>query len=722
MLSDPDLVFYPSEGKNGYGAPKRVPLQQGFPATVNDGERELVTFADVFGDGLSHRVKIRDGSVEAWPNLGYGRFGKKVTLANAPRFDPTTRVSRIFLADVDGSGTTDLVFAYADRVEVFLNQIGNSFADKPLTIYLPDSFSDIDQIQFADILGEGSSALVLTKAGPKMSHWYYNFCGEREEQVQGAGVLKLALKPYLLTKTNNNLGAITEIYYASSTKFYLEDKKAGRPWTTRLPFPVQVVEKTVITDEISGSRLTSSYKYHDGYYDPIEREFRGFGFVESWDTESFEEYEKSVFNPAFPSERLNKEFYVPPVYTKTWHHTGAYFEDGVIAKQYEKEYFQGDKDAYDFPDSVFDPSVFQSDPETILQAYAALKGEVMRQEVYALDGSVKQENPYTATESNVEVKLIQPRGNQQYAVFHVNPRESISYHYERNPSDPRVQQEFTLEVDPQCGETKKNCTVFLPRRSDSASSTNIYPEQKKLTATAIHNDYINTPDTVSYRYRGVPYQTQEFEILGLELNGKQYFSFVDVVPVRSALDNPLPYQAATTPGLLQARQLTWNKSLFWNEDQTDALLLGEIACRALPHHNENAVFTKEFITEVFGQQLTDDTLQTQGGYIFDAQSGYWWNKGLTQFYFNTIDSFYLPCKTENSFVDPSSSLFTKSSIEYDQPYYFLPVKATQYIDAANNVENIVTAQIDYITMQPYQLVDINGNVSQALFDPLARSS
>ncbi len=721
VFNNPDMVFYPSDGKAGYGASQRVPLQEEFPAAINYGEIDLVTFADVFGDGLSHRVRIRDGSVEAWPCLGYGRFGKKMTLGNAPHFDSTTTISRIFLADVNGSGATDLVFAYADRVDVFLNHSGNSFADRPLTIYLPESFSDIDQIQFSDILGEGTSAIVFTKAGPTMSHWYYNFCGEREENVQGKKVLKPALKPYLLTKTNNNLGATTEIYYTSSTKFYLEDKKAGRTWATRLPFPVQVVERTVTSDEISGSRLTSAYKYHDGYFDPVEREFRGFGFVESWDTENFEDYEKSVSNPAFPSARLNKELYVPPVYTKTWHHTGAYFEDGVITKQYDNEYFQGDKDAYDFPDSVFVPAIFQSDPETIRQAYVALKGTVMRQEVYALDGSPEQANPYTVSESTVEVKLIQPMGNQQYAVFKVNPRESISYHYERNPNDPRVQQEFTLEVDPLCGETKKACTIFLPRRTGSSP---VYPEQKQLKATALYNDYINTPDTESYRYRGVPYQTQEFEIFGLDLNGKHYFSFADVFPVKAALDNPLPYQTATTPGLLQAQQLTWNKSFFWNEDQTGALGLSLISSHALPHHNETAVFTKEFISEVFGQPLSDDTIQSYGGYFFDAKSGYWWNKGLTQFYLTASDAFYLPFKTENSFVDPSSSLFIKSTVEYDQPYNFSVIKATQYIDEANpdpdKRANTVTAQIDYITLQPYQLVDINGNVSQAIFDPLGQ--
>jgi len=708
IFNAPDLIFYPSEGKAGYGEPKRVPLQQGFPAAVNYGECELVAFANIFGDGLSHRVKIRDGSVEVFPNLGYGRFGKKVTLGNSPRFDSTTTTARIFLADVDGSGATDLVFAYADRVEIFLNQAGNSFAEKPISIALPGGFSDIDQIQFADILGEGTSALVFTKAGSTMSHWYYNFCGERT-------ALTHTLKPYLLTKVENNLGAATEIFYASSTKFYLEDKKAGTPWVTRLPFPVQVVEKTVTADKITGSCLTNVYKYHDGYFDPVEREFRGFGFVESWDTETFEEYQKSISNPAFPSEGLSEELYVPPVYTKTWHHTGAYLENKVITKQYEQEYFQGDKDAYDFPDSVFDSSIFQSDAETIRQAYAALKGSVMRQEVYALDDSPEQANPYTASEANVKVELIQPTGNQRYAVFQVNPRESINYHYERNPQDPRVQQEFTLEVDPLSGEIIKACTIFLPRRTAAGSESVIYPEQQEIEATATFNSYINTPDTEPFRYRGVLYQAQEFEIFGLDLKGSQYFSYDDLLPVKSAVESPIPYQASITAREIQARQLTWNRKYFYNKDQK----LGEISAPALVVRIDNAVFTKEFITDAFGARLTEDTIASQGGYFFDDATGYWWNRGLTRSYIYDQKSFYLPFQTENPFVDPSSPVYSKTTLEYDT-YFLSPVKATRFINEAKNIENVITVEIDYITLQPYQLVDVNGNVSQSLFDPLGQ--
>ena len=45
------------------------------------------------------------------------------------------------------------------------------------------------------------------------------------------------LKPHLMIGSRNNLGAETRVQYAASTKFYLEDKAAGRPWVTRLPVP-----------------------------------------------------------------------------------------------------------------------------------------------------------------------------------------------------------------------------------------------------------------------------------------------------------------------------------------------------------------------------------------------------------------------------------------------------------------------------------------------------
>src|SRR5271155_4584735 len=75
---------------------------------------------------------------------------------------------------------------------------------------------------------------------------------------------------------------------APSTRFYLDDKERGNQWITRLPFPVQCVERVETLDRINGNHFVTRYAYHDGYYDGIEREFRGFGMVEQWDTEEID--------------------------------------------------------------------------------------------------------------------------------------------------------------------------------------------------------------------------------------------------------------------------------------------------------------------------------------------------------------------------------------------------------------------------------------------------
>src|SRR3954451_5063443 len=80
------------------------------------------------------------------------------------------------------------------------------------------------------------------------------------------------------------MGGEIRLAYAPSTRFSAEDRLDGRPWTTRLPFPVHVVERAETIDHVTGTSFVERYTYRDGHYE--EREFRGFGRVERWDTET----------------------------------------------------------------------------------------------------------------------------------------------------------------------------------------------------------------------------------------------------------------------------------------------------------------------------------------------------------------------------------------------------------------------------------------------------
>ena len=63
------------------------------PAVVFADGTERVQLADMSGDGLVDIVRIRNGEVCYWPNLGYGRFGAKITMDGAPRFTTLLRRS-----------------------------------------------------------------------------------------------------------------------------------------------------------------------------------------------------------------------------------------------------------------------------------------------------------------------------------------------------------------------------------------------------------------------------------------------------------------------------------------------------------------------------------------------------------------------------------------------------------------------------------------------------
>ncbi len=208
----------------------------------SDAEQSI-QLADMSGDGLVDIVRIRNGEVSYWPNLGYGRFGKKVTLENSPLFTTPDEfhASRVRFGDVDGSGTSDLFYLERSTTTLYSNQSGNGLDAGTVIRSLPP-VDNVTQASVGDLLGNGTSCLVWSSpvANPSQNVFYVDLMGSK--------------KPHLLVEVNNNLGAVTRTTYASSTKFYLEDKKAGVPWLTRLPFPVQVVERMEREDAICCTR------------------------------------------------------------------------------------------------------------------------------------------------------------------------------------------------------------------------------------------------------------------------------------------------------------------------------------------------------------------------------------------------------------------------------------------------------------------------------------
>ncbi|MBE9128306.1 MULTISPECIES: SpvB/TcaC N-terminal domain-containing protein [unclassified Coleofasciculus] len=703
ITEDDCFVWYPSLAEDGFGAAKRVHQpwdeEQG-PRVVFADSTQSIHLADMSGDGLTDIVRIRNGEVCYWPNLGYGRFGAKVTMDNAPWFDAPDIFNqrRIVLADIDGSGTTDILYLSGKGVQVYFNQSGNGWAVKRTLRHFP-AIDNVASVTIIDLLGNGTACLV----------WSSPLLGNAQRVMRYIDLMG-GQKPHLLIKTVNNLGAETVVQYAPSTKFYLQDKFAGKPWITKLPFPVHVVERVETYDQITGNRFVTLYRYHHGYYDGKEREFRGFGFVEQWDTESY-----SAFSAGGGTNALEEALHMPPVYTKTWFHTGVYVDRDSpsetlherISRLFSQEYYREptatdlEFEASLLPDTVLPLGLTLPDgtllpqnltPQEEHEACRSLRGQVLRQEIYSQDNSPESQHPYSVSERNYEIRWLQPRQDEQYGVFFTHQSETIDYYYERNPEDPRISHQMTLAVDG-FGNVTQSAAVVYPRRNPA------FPEQEKTLITYIQANFINRPDVWELYRIGVPFETRTYEITGVLGSGNTLFSLSEL---RDAIESAseISYEMQPSAGLLQKRLIECDRILYYKDNLTGSLPLGQVESLALPYESYKLALTPELINQVFESRVNDDILTNEGKYIL--QDGVWWIASGRQIF--DAAQFYLPVQT----IDPFDQTFT---ITYDK--YALLVEQTE-----DPLKNLVLVENDYRVLQPRQITDANGNRSQAAFDAL----
>lgn len=707
------LKFYASQGKDGFAPASYIQTPPRFPAAAQGGAEELFGFSDFLGDGLSHRFQLRNGLLTVWPCLGHGHFGEAVEFANAPLVDGAFDASRVFLIDADGSGATDIVYCYPGYAHIWFNQNGNRFSE-PVKIIFPGPYSNITAITAGDVSGYGTTSLVFTVADPEVRHWYYDFSNKQ--------------KPYLLQCVDNGVGGLSAVTYTTSVLEHLRDKQEGRIWPTRLPIAVSVVSESTTTDQLTGAVYTERYRYHDGYFDPVEREFRGFGYVETWDCETYEQFEASAVLNQQVADLLDKNLWMPPVYSRSWFITGAYEQTPEILAQYETEFYKGDAQQWSIPVFTFDDAMQAQDALSIKQAYAALAGQTIRSEVYAEDNSSLAENPYTVSMSSVLVRLIQPRLGGRYCSLMPVGNNSLSYTYDRNPADPHIAQSLVLSMD-EYGNPLLSAAISYPRRDQDDDRIVIYPEQQKLRVVVSESWYINAPNISktdppdSWQYLGVGWQGKGYETAGFEAPANAPFTPDALLQlVNTALANPLA--SGDTPPATQpwSRLLSWSRSVFWNDTGTAAAAYGAIYPQALLHHTETAVLDPEEITAAYGDKVNNTMLTNQCGYVL--ANGYWWNYGMMQLYNWGVEYFYTPSITKatitgilSATVLDANGFNGSTTVQYD-PYYLSITQSTAVLTESISISN--TYEYDYQSMSPWRSTDANGNVAEVLTDALGR--
>jgi len=130
---------------------------------------------------------------------------------------------RIRLADIDGSGTTDIFYLGRNGIQIYFNQSGNSFSSVRMLSSLPH-IDNHSSILVADLFGNGTACLVWSSPLP----------GDSQRPMQYIDLMG-GQKPHLMVSSKNNLGAETKVNYVASTKFYLDDKPEEKHGSLKYP-------------------------------------------------------------------------------------------------------------------------------------------------------------------------------------------------------------------------------------------------------------------------------------------------------------------------------------------------------------------------------------------------------------------------------------------------------------------------------------------------------
>ncbi|HTE58255.1 MAG TPA: SpvB/TcaC N-terminal domain-containing protein [Verrucomicrobiae bacterium] len=727
ITEDEVFTWYESEGRRGYAPARKSPKsfdEEKGPTVVFADSKQMIFLADMDGDGLTDIVRIRASEVCYWSNLGYGKFGAKIAMDKPPVFDAPDAFNPTYiqLADIDGSGTTDIVYLGQNKVTCWLNLSGNSFVTSAFEIHSFPEIHDLADVTVTDLLGTGTMCLVWSSPLTKDAHGPLRYID-----------LMNSKKPHIMIGYQNNVGKEVSLEYAPSTAFYLEDEQAGRPWITKLHFPVQCLSRTETLDRITGHRFVSSYKYHHGYYDHPEREFRGFGMVEQTDAEDFDHWVKGD-----SSNVVEQDLHQEPVVKKSWFHTGAFLRQDKILAQFANDYWYEEMarqgfvvthNEHELPDAQLvaapgiDPTLLDHlGGEQWQQALRACKGMALRSEVFAHDapliGATPQQlqtqlTPYSVNSSNCAIELLQPKGQNKYAVFVVKASESITYSYERIVADPRIAHTLTTKLDEYGNILESASVVYARQLADPTLPAETLAAQARSSISYKQNLFTNDVTSANnYRLR-LPSEEKNFELRGIAKTG-DYYVLADFENIlTNATDVPYHQKDNNPPaGTPQKRLIEHSRMTYYKDNLSGASPLHQLESRGLPFESFQLAYTPELLTDIFGTKATG-THMLQGKFTHSEGDANWWVRSGTAQYITAGESvtdaanrFFMPVR----YTSPVGAV---TKVTYLGNFCMF-IESTE--DALGNKTS--TDKFNFRTLVPERMRDINDNISEALSDEL----
>ncbi|NEN25084.1 hypothetical protein G3O08_16410, partial [Cryomorpha ignava] len=497
---------------------------------------------------------------------------------------------------------------------------------------------------------------------------------------------------------------------------------------TTLPFPVLTVSKVEAIDRISQNKLVTRYFYHHGYWDGVEREFRGFGRVDQFDTETFEAYNEDslVLNENYDS--VSPESYSPPVYTKNWFNLGPIqLPNGDWGELDTRDEFWAED-----PSILERPSEFNALLRTLTRrgrrdALRTLRGSAIRSELFAKDGSERRERPYSVKETQTSVKYIdEPENNPIieklkiklnsgciFFPFQYSSRETM---WERG-QDPKTTFSFTGELD-EYGQVLQSISIAVPRGKDP------------LTGGQLGNNHYYDPaepyravlSTSEYAYKnevqGLYFVDRVKQSLSEEITGT---ASQDVFTIRENA-----FDGNATTNLLSHQLNYYDGAAFIGKD------LGILGSYGLLVRSESLIVTPQELTAGYGSNIppafsggsTPDWSSYPAEFVSslpDPRLGYSYYDGTgttphLNGYYASGDKLKYDTQTigvpQRGMVLAKRDVYNnETTIVYDD-YHLLPTSVT---DPGGMT---VSSLIDYRLLAPWQLTDPNENVTRTEFNAL----
>jgi RHS repeat-associated protein len=283
--------YYINDQGTGY---RQVMTKEGLGDAMTFDQRPEMILSDMNGDRLQDIVLLGDDYLRYWPGMGNGEWDRRklgnwrenevgtgVRMFNPPSsFDSNLAIlefayDQLKPLDVNGDGLTDFVFQpeFASYLFYWLNLDGLTWSE-PFRVDNVPVATQLTTLLTADMNGNGTTDLL----------WNYSEEAEFDVSLTWQYLdFYPDEKPYLLKSVSNGIGKTTTFTYGSSVDEYLRDESdASTPtWSNRVPNPVNILKQLDINDGLN--TYTTTFNYHEGYYDPEEKEFRGFAKAEQFE-------------------------------------------------------------------------------------------------------------------------------------------------------------------------------------------------------------------------------------------------------------------------------------------------------------------------------------------------------------------------------------------------------------------------------------------------------